>query len=232
MISVIIPVYNKVEHVKDCIDSVLAQDVEKEVILVNDGSTDGSMEIVESYRDKVYRVLTHDTPRGAAFSRNTGRNFATGEYLLWLDADCVLEPDILRVMEDTLEKGGPAYSFVYGNFKRVGAFDDKDYIAGEFSLSRLIKANYISTVSLIRSYKAAKWNEDFKRLNDWIFWLDVCLNGAQGYYFNRLLFTAYYKDKDISTNSKDDYKFWFQKVAKKYYPIIMDKIEKGEIKVK
>ena len=134
-------------------------------------------------------------------------------------------------MEGNLEAGEGAFTFLYGNHKRVGAFEDKDFIAGEFSISRLIKANFIDTKSMILASKAPKWNEEFKRLNDWVFWLDVCLAGGEGYYLNRSLFTAYYKDGDISTAGMKDYKYWYKKVAKKYYPIVMEKIKKGELKV-
>lgn len=95
--SVIIPVYNVEPYLAQCLDSVLAQDfADWEAICVNDGSTDGSGEILEQYaaRDKRIRVITQPNG-GLSAARNTGLDHASGDYILFLDSDDWLENDTL-----------------------------------------------------------------------------------------------------------------------------------------
>jgi len=98
-ISVIIPVYNVKDYIKDCLDSVVAQRFpNKEVILVDDGSTDGSGEICDAYSAKYanFRVI-HKTNSGPSPSRNVGINEAHGQWLIFLDSDDVWsDPDCLQ----------------------------------------------------------------------------------------------------------------------------------------
>lgn len=88
-ISVVIPVYNTKKYLKNCLDSVLNQGYENiEIILINDGSTDGSKEICEKYSDKDKRIkVFHQKNLGASVARNKGIYNATGEYLMFLDSD-------------------------------------------------------------------------------------------------------------------------------------------------
>lgn len=98
-ISVIIPVYNVKDYIKNCLDSVVAQHFpNKEVILVDDGSTDGSEEICDAYSAKYadFRVI-HKTNSGPSHSRNVGINEAHGQWLIFLDSDDVWsDPDCLQ----------------------------------------------------------------------------------------------------------------------------------------
>ena len=97
-VSVIIPVYNASEHLRACMDSVLLPtSLNLEVICVDDGSTDDSLAILQEYaaRDSRVRVITQPNG-GAGAARNTGMQYATGEYLSFLDADDIFERDMLR----------------------------------------------------------------------------------------------------------------------------------------
>lgn len=98
-ISVIIPVYNVKNYIKDCLDSVVAQRFpNKEVILVDDGSTDGSGEICDEYSAKYanFRVI-HKANSGPSPSRNVGIDEAHGQWLIFLDSDDVWsDPDCLQ----------------------------------------------------------------------------------------------------------------------------------------
>lgn len=89
MISVIIPVYNVERYLKECVDSVLAQDYKDiEIILVDDGSTDASPLICDQLEEKSNRIITiHKQNGGASDARNTGIKAATGKYILFLDGD-------------------------------------------------------------------------------------------------------------------------------------------------
>lgn len=99
LVSVIIPVYNTpAAYLRQCLDSVLAQSLrEIEIILVDDGSTDGSLAILREYerRDGRVRVLTQENINAGA-ARNHGLRYARGEYLSFLDADDFFEPDMLE----------------------------------------------------------------------------------------------------------------------------------------
>jgi glycosyltransferase involved in cell wall biosynthesis len=99
-ISVIIPVYNTEKYLPKCLDSVLAQTFQDfEVICVNDGSTDGSLAILEEYakKDPRIRVLTQ-VNQGQSVARNEGMKLAGGEYICFLDSDDFYDEDFLYTL--------------------------------------------------------------------------------------------------------------------------------------
>lgn len=94
LVSVIIPAYNRQAYISDAIDSVLAQDYpHTELIVVDDGSTDGTVATVERYGDRL--TLLQQANRGANAARNAGARASAGDYLVFLDSDDWLSPDAL-----------------------------------------------------------------------------------------------------------------------------------------
>lgn len=89
LISVIIPVYNVENYLRDCVNSVLSQKFNDfEIILINDGSTDDSKLIIDEYVEKYSFIKSIDKPNGGLSSaRNAGINIASGKYLLFIDSD-------------------------------------------------------------------------------------------------------------------------------------------------
>lgn len=98
MISIIIPVYNKSNYIKDTLMSVLSQSItDIEVIVIDDGSTDNSLNIVEKIRENDHRIKLYVNPhKGVSFARNTGLKNASGEYITFIDADDTVAPDYLE----------------------------------------------------------------------------------------------------------------------------------------
>ena len=121
MISVIIPLYNKEKIIERTIQSVLSQDYDDfELIVVNDGSTDNSAEIVRKVQDSRLRLL-HQENGGPSKARNTGAKHAQGEWIVFLDADDELLPDALNTFVSIIRKH-PDYDIIdcnkyicYGN---------------------------------------------------------------------------------------------------------------------
>ena len=99
-ISVIIPVYNGEKYISGCIESVLKQSYQKfEIILVNDGSKDGTAGICQSYSQKSDRIkLIEQENQGVSAARNAGKKLAAGKYLLFVDADDELHPEMLKIL--------------------------------------------------------------------------------------------------------------------------------------
>lgn len=88
-LSIIVPVYNHVDIIGDCIESLLNQHTHfrYELILVDDGSTDGAADFIEQYRSRKQVVLIHQMNGGIAAARNTGISHARGRYLMFVDCD-------------------------------------------------------------------------------------------------------------------------------------------------
>ena len=108
--SVVIPVYNVKDYLPKCIDSVLAQDFEDyEVILIDDGSTDGeSGAICDRYaaaHPERIRAI-HKPNGGVGEARNVGIEAAQGEYLIFIDSDDYIAPDMFRVLADAVARFG------------------------------------------------------------------------------------------------------------------------------
>ena len=102
--SIIIPVYNVEPYLRECLDSVLHQTHgDWEAVCVNDGSTDGSLSILEDYamRDNRFKVINQPNG-GLSSARNTGLDNAIGDYILFLDSDDWLEQNALEIINKAL----------------------------------------------------------------------------------------------------------------------------------
>ena len=115
--SVIVPLYNKREEIFRSIESVLNQTYKNfEIIIVNDGSTDGGEMVVEAINDKRIKLI-HQKNSGQGLARNTGISHASGDFIAFLDADDSWTRDHLRVIEELILKfpasGAYCTSFAY-----------------------------------------------------------------------------------------------------------------------
>lgn len=118
-ISVIVPVYNVVRYLEQCVESILAQKCsDLEVILIDDGSTDGSGALCDdlSRKDNRIRVI-HQKNCGAAAAKNAGLRAATGEFLTFADSDDYLEPDAYPYMLELIRQYNA--DVVQGAFRNV-----------------------------------------------------------------------------------------------------------------
>lgn len=97
-ISIVMPVYNAHDCLRDSMDSILAQTLKDiEIICVDDGSTDDTLQILQEYSAKDYRIkVVHQENSGAGAARNNGMRYATGEYLSILDCDDFFAPEMLE----------------------------------------------------------------------------------------------------------------------------------------
>ncbi len=104
LISVIIPVYNVRAYLKSCLDSVFSQTYTNlEILLVDDGSTDGSSDLCDSFEKTDSRVrVIHQKNRGLSGARNRGIEAAAGDWLTFVDSDDRIRPDYCRVLHDLL----------------------------------------------------------------------------------------------------------------------------------
>ena len=107
LVSVIMPVYNGAATICQAIDSVYRQNVPLELLVIDDGSTDQTVEILSAYQDRPdFRYLKNAQNIGAAASRNRGVHEAHGQYIAYLDADDWWEDGKLKLQLDILKKTG------------------------------------------------------------------------------------------------------------------------------
>ena len=99
-LSIIIPLYNKQNYILKTVNSVLSQDVDDyEIVIVDDGSTDNSVKVVESIADSHIRLFRKENG-GPSSARNYGVRMAKGEWILFLDADDALEKNAINTLRE------------------------------------------------------------------------------------------------------------------------------------
>ena len=108
VLTVIIPAYNVQEYIGKCLDSVLEQELEisYEIVVVNDGSTDGTEKILRKYEGMDNVCVIHQENQGLSGARNRGLELARGKYIFFLDSDDYLLPGCLKNMVETAESCG------------------------------------------------------------------------------------------------------------------------------
>jgi len=189
LVSIIIPCYNYARYLPEAIMSVINQTFQDfEIIIVNDGSTDNTIEVTKKliawFPSYSIHLINQENSGQPAISRNNGICKSRGRYILCLDADDKLAPTMLEECIRMLETH-PEVAIAYTD--RLD-FDGVDGVvqAGEYDFSRLIYANHISYCAL---YRREVWEhiggyrENVKAVEDWDFWIAA---GAQGYYGKRI----------------------------------------------
>jgi glycosyltransferase involved in cell wall biosynthesis len=200
-ISVVIPVYNGAELLQRCLQSVFAQQlpdgIETEVLVVDDGSTDGSLEILKAYGEKI--IFMRQVHQGPAAARNRGIARASGRFLAFLDADDYWKPTFLRETLAFLQEQPEAIGVSVGQSHRylgkpeqiIPAFlNEKDltYAPGRilsdfFSFwaehNHLCTGSVLIRMEIIR--KAGGQLEDLRLSQDLEYWAYLATFGPWGF---------------------------------------------------
>ena len=197
LISVIIPVYNTEKYLEQCLDSVAAQTYSNlEIILVDDGSTDGSGKICDLFaaRDERVKVI-HKENGGVSEARNAGIGISTGRYISFIDSDDFMYPDLIRKLYERITETsadlcicGRDLRDTDGNVVWVDRVDDIEGPVSAYDV--LTKRLFIET-----GYWCVVWNKLYDRkLFDGIVFKEH--GGAEDFY---ALCEIYRKDPKIST---------------------------------
>lgn len=208
-VSIIIPVYKRVELLERCLASFQNSDYKPlEIIVVDDGNDEVSGARI---REIALKYLAHyircDINGGAPAARNAGARIAQGEALFFADADIEIVPHGLSALVHALETHERA-SFSYGDF----IFGKVLMQGREFSLEALRKTNYISTMALVRRAVFRPFDERLARFQDWDLWLSLAERGATGVYVHETIFTA---------TSGGSMSSWIPAIVIKYAPLFM-----------
>lgn len=126
-LSIILPVYNVAKFIPDCLDSLLCQDISKEdyeIICVNDGSPDNSVEVIENYIEKYSNIKLISQPNsGVCVARNNGFENAKGKYTWFVDPDDYIAPNCLgRLLSAMEENNADLLTFDYFNVEEESSF--------------------------------------------------------------------------------------------------------------
>lgn len=182
IISVIVPVYNTEQYLPECLDSIINQSYKNlEIICIDDGSTDNSRHILDSYAVKDKRIkIIHQENKGVSAARNAGLDIATGGYISFVDSDDWLKPDCYERLLQYNEK--QQYDVIEGSVI-IENKKSKNATVG-------IKNNFADILdSLNKCYTCSKiWNKEFLDKHKLKFSVDIS-------YCEDVLFTikaAYY----------------------------------------
>jgi glycosyltransferase involved in cell wall biosynthesis len=145
LVSIIIPVYNVEKYLRECLDSVVGQTYKNlEIIVVDDGSTDGSGKILREYaaRDRRFKIV-REKNSGLSAARNHGYTEATGELVMFLDGDDVFKPDLIETMAGAIIENDADLAWCgYETFdaesgKKLSAIFIPDMAEGEITVQDL-----------------------------------------------------------------------------------------------
>lgn len=204
-VSVVIPVYNRAGLVARAIESVLGQSYQPlEVIVVDDGSTDGTLEVVRRMSEDDDRiVLLKQAHGGAPRARNLGIEKARGSHVAFQDSDDVWLPDFLSTLVDCSQDPRVV---CFCSFERVSAAGDVDVLPQvgriRFVKHRLRSGNVISTQTALVPRPLLdefRFDTSLPRLQDWDLWLSMS-KSVDFHHVDKVLARQYLQGDSISAN--------------------------------
>lgn len=192
-VSVVIPAKNAAAYIGEAIASALAQEGVSEVIVVDDGSTDGTIAIVRAIGDPRLRLMANDAS-GVSAARNFGARDARANWLMFLDADDRLRPDAVTTLL-TAARAAPHAVLVYGDYNTIdstgrtigrrGLLKGRRKASGNV-LERLASGNFIVNggIMLIRAdafRRAGGFDVSLRYCEDWHCWCRLAATGEFAY---------------------------------------------------
>ncbi len=191
LVSIIIPCYNAEKFLAQTINSVLQQTVsDYEIIIIDDGSTDSSTEIIKSFGSRVRAEF--QTNLGASAARNKGTELAQGEFIQYLDADDLLRPDALEKRITALRESGA--DVAYSDWQKLIEVELGKFELGEVISRKIEDIHSDIQIALFTSFwsppaallyhrrivqKIGSWNESLPIIQDARFLLDAGLMGGK-----------------------------------------------------
>lgn len=181
LVSIITPVYNGEKYISETIESVIKQTyLDWEMIVVDDGSKDGSAAIVRRYAEKESRITLLQQPNGgSASARNNGIRYANGQYIALLDSDDLWDPDFLKSQLALMKEKNTIC--VHGSYKRINENSEEILKAWkakkEVTYKQMQMTNHIACLTgLYDTSKLGKiyLKEELRSIrDDYAYWLDV-----------------------------------------------------------
>lgn len=201
-ISVIVPIYNSEEYLNQCIRSIVNQTYKNlEIILVNDGSTDNSLNICNEWKQKDNRIVVIDKPNGGvARARNLGLDKASGDFIGFVDHDDYIEKEMYETMMNNMIKHNAdivmcSSSGVYSDGTKTKSYTN--YKSFEINKDELINR----MLSYEKIFCSSVWSKLYKRevVSSIRFETDITL--GDDYYYNGIAYTNiekfYYDEKSL-----------------------------------
>lgn len=185
--SIIVTTYNFELYARAAAESALNQsEADKEVILVDDGSTDGT---VQAVRDLPNVTILQQSNAGVAAARRTGFNASRGEFIVFLDGDDLLEPDYLRDTHDCLMRHDGA-AFCYTWMRCFGARDDLMTLRAFDEEVLILEGNYIGIGALQRReiFEQVGGFGQLPSHEDWDYWIGAVDQGFKGVLLEKALY--------------------------------------------
>lgn len=212
-VSVVIPCYNQGHFLGEALASLdKVNGIVLEVIIVNDGSNDENTNSILSELDSSRYTVLNQHNQGLAMARNNGIAMAGGKYILPLDADNYIDPELISRAVSVLDSNKDI-DIVYTDCTVFGDVNEVRVVGG-FDLKRLLRFNYIDALAVYRKEvwdvnKGYDANMPFMGWEDWDFWINSHTNGFNFYYIDQALY--YYRHLGSSMSRSNS---WFKSSLK------------------
>jgi glycosyltransferase involved in cell wall biosynthesis len=214
MISISISSYNQSEWLRDAIESALGQS--SEIICVDDGSTDNSLEIARSYEPQI-KVISQ-VNKGLSSARNTGIMNAIGDYILFLDADDILMPNCIEVMERVIKETNA--DIIAPSFKNFGLYNNEVNLT-QCTHADFMTANRIGYFSAIRKSKLLEIGGYSPRMTfgfeDYHIWHNLLCRGATLQVLKDILVLYRTKPNSMLTTANEHQEELLNQINKDFY---------------
>lgn len=209
LISVLLPVYNAEEFVKEAVDSILCQTFTNfELLVLNDGSTDNSMELVTHFKDKRIRIINNDGNKGLIYTLNKGIQEAKGEYIARMDADDIALPNRFERQIKYLQKhkeisilGSNVETF--GNEAKITNYPINDE---EIKLHMLFENPLCHPTVMFRKSIFLENNLSFNskalHMEDWWLWFDAAQKNMRFHNLEDVTLRYRYENQNITIKNK------------------------------
>lgn len=177
-ITVFMPVYNTEKYLNEAIESILNQTYKNfEFLIIDDGSTDDSLNIIKSFKDDRIRVYANKVNKGLPYTRNLGLTLANGKYIAFMDSDDISELNRLEIEVRFLEKN-KEYDIVsskaYIGKKNINKIRNKNLDI--LNLKFMVKNVIINSTAMLRMDFIKKYNIRYRKecfvAQDYSFWVD------------------------------------------------------------
>lgn len=224
-ISVVIPSYNQAQYLEDCLESAYNQTVSPhEIIVVDDGSTDNSLEIADRYRfaqfpgiESPVRVVSQ-VNKGLPSARNTGIMNATGDWVLLLDADDMLKEDAIEKLTRAISDF-PTCDVIAPSFETFGLSEQK-VILGAFTFEDMKVGNRLGYFSLIRKSVLLEIGGYSPRMKfgfeDYHLWFNLFARGKNFAVLQDVLVRYRTKEKSMIHDAMEHQEYLMEQIKKDF----------------